>query len=211
MWTLQRFHQSISHAHVSGLFSLQLQCLLFVRVSLVKGNLCWKFTGKDWVETNGEGWRNFLREPKINFWTRFIGNSCRFTFGILFNWLRPAGIFEDILRAKSQCEMKKVIEIVANHVFGLFIPLTLSEKFNVKFLTPHTICQLFWFVAFMHVCVCVSELCEHFFLAINNWHGTLTSVFLRKPRGVRTRFPFKLKREWKYCLWVISSIANIFA
>lgn len=64
MWTLQRFHQSISHAHVS------IGTSLFVSGNLIKRNLCEKF-----VAEKGEGTSRRI-QPK-SFHRRFVSTHLK--------------------------------------------------------------------------------------------------------------------------------------
>lgn len=157
---LVRFHQSISHAHASGKISLG-----FMSANLVKWNLCEKFTVED------SGLQRVKELLAKKFRTRFIWNSCRFSREH-FNWFLPSGNFHEHYSSHWNC---------CDLCFlAIFILLTRIEKFNVKTFSPHTICQLFWFVE----CVC------EFSCLIFEWFcGTLTSflreVARRESRGVR--------------------------
>lgn len=119
MWTLQRFHQSISHAHVPGSVSI-------VRVSKShKRKFMWKVHRE-----RLKGWRNFCQ---ITWWTRFIWNSCRL--------ILPSGNFWEVFFAAVRVQYEKKSLKVLRFDICFF---DTEEKFNVKHYSPHTICQLFW-------------------------------------------------------------------
>lgn len=163
MWTLQRFHQSISHAHVPRSFPMNLLCLCssyFMSVNLVK------LEGLRCCQRNSKGERTFALKPKQMFklvWSRIRVNSLKSKFQLISH----CGSFLKVDKSWSRWD-EKSSQLLRNVFFGKHFVCLKAEHFQCQdFFAAHNLSTFLICFSRRLKRVCMSDC---FIFAVIQWN-----------------------------------------